>query len=84
LTFTSENNNFPLNDWGAGAYFHFPIEEKNTGGHNTEISKCECAMKALLMLENGWYAECESFTGDGEVFGEIVFNTLPIEDRSSS
>jgi carbamoyl-phosphate synthase small subunit len=32
-------------------------------------------MKALLMLENGWYAECESFTGDGEVFGEIVFNT---------
>jgi carbamoyl-phosphate synthase small subunit len=32
-------------------------------------------MKALLMLEDGWYTECESFTGNGEVFGELVFNT---------
>jgi len=27
------------------------------------------------MLEDGWFCECESFTGSGEVFGEIVFNT---------
>ena len=32
-------------------------------------------MNALLMLEDGWSCECESFTGSGEVFGEIVFNT---------
>jgi len=32
-------------------------------------------MKALLMLEDGWYTECESFTGRGEAFGELVFNT---------
>lgn len=32
-------------------------------------------MKALLMLEDGWYQFCESFTGSGEVFGEIIFNT---------
>lgn len=33
------------------------------------------AMNALLMLEDGWSCECESFTGAGEVFGELVFNT---------
>jgi carbamoyl-phosphate synthase small subunit len=27
------------------------------------------------MLEDGWFCECESFTGAGEVFGELVFNT---------
>ncbi len=32
-------------------------------------------MKALLMLEDGFCAECESFTGEGEIFGELVFNT---------
>jgi carbamoyl-phosphate synthase small subunit len=32
-------------------------------------------MKALLMLEDGWSCTCESFTGPGEVFGELVFNT---------
>jgi carbamoyl-phosphate synthase small subunit len=32
-------------------------------------------MKALLMLEDGWCCECTSFTGDGEAFGELVFNT---------
>jgi len=32
-------------------------------------------MKALLMLEDGWYCECRSFTGEGEAFGELVFNT---------
>lgn len=32
-------------------------------------------MKALLMLEDGWHCPCESFTGEGEVFGELVFNT---------
>jgi len=32
-------------------------------------------MKALLLLEDGWYCDCESFTGPGETFGEIVFNT---------
>jgi len=32
-------------------------------------------MKALLMLEDGWSTECKSFTGSGEVFGELVFNT---------
>ena len=32
-------------------------------------------MRALLMLEDGWSCECESFTGEGEVFGELVFNT---------
>lgn len=32
-------------------------------------------MKALLMLEDGLACECESFTGEGEVFGELVFNT---------
>jgi len=32
-------------------------------------------MKALLMLEDGERCDCESFSGDGEVFGELVFNT---------
>ena len=32
-------------------------------------------MKALLMLEDGLCCECESFTGEGEAFGELVFNT---------
>ena len=32
-------------------------------------------MKALLMLEDGWCCECVSFTGEGEAFGELVFNT---------
>ena len=32
-------------------------------------------MKALLMLEDGWSCECKSFSGRGEVFGELVFNT---------
>lgn len=32
-------------------------------------------MRALLILEDGWTSRCESFTGEGEVFGEIVFNT---------
>jgi carbamoyl-phosphate synthase small subunit len=32
-------------------------------------------MKALLILEDGWYMECRSFTGEGEAFGELVFNT---------
>ena len=32
-------------------------------------------MKALIMLEDGWHQFCESFTGVGEVFGEIIFNT---------
>jgi carbamoyl-phosphate synthase small subunit len=32
-------------------------------------------MKARLTLEDGWSCLCESFTGAGEVFGELVFNT---------
>ncbi len=32
-------------------------------------------MKALLMLEDGLCCECESFSGEGEVYGELVFNT---------
>jgi len=32
-------------------------------------------MKALVMLEDGTYFWGKSFTGRGEVFGEIVFNT---------
>jgi carbamoyl-phosphate synthase small subunit len=32
-------------------------------------------MKALLMIEDGFRCECSSFTGEGEVFGELVFNT---------
>jgi carbamoyl-phosphate synthase small subunit len=32
-------------------------------------------MRALLLLEDGWSAECESFSGEGESFGELVFNT---------
>ena len=32
-------------------------------------------MKALLMLEDGTACEGLSFTGPGEVFGELVFNT---------
>jgi carbamoyl-phosphate synthase small subunit len=32
-------------------------------------------MKALLMTEDGFQCECSSFTGEGEVFGELVFNT---------
>ncbi len=32
-------------------------------------------MKALIALEDGRIFEGRSFTGDGEVFGEIVFNT---------
>jgi len=31
--------------------------------------------KAILMLEDGRSCECRSFTGDGETFGELVFNT---------
>lgn len=31
--------------------------------------------KAIVALEDGRYFEGESFTGDGEAFGEIVFNT---------
>jgi len=32
-------------------------------------------MKALIALEDGRIFEGRSFTGEGEVFGEIVFNT---------
>ncbi len=32
-------------------------------------------MKALLVLEDGRTFPCQSFTGEGEVFGEVVFNT---------
>jgi carbamoyl-phosphate synthase small subunit len=32
-------------------------------------------MKALLALEDGRVFDCRSFTGDGEAFGEVVFNT---------
>src|SRR5210317_2294156 len=32
-------------------------------------------MKALVALEDGTIFEGDSFTGAGEVFGEIVFNT---------
>jgi len=32
-------------------------------------------MKALVMLEDGWQCECSSFTGEGESYGELVFNT---------
>ncbi|MBC2717256.1 MAG: glutamine-hydrolyzing carbamoyl-phosphate synthase small subunit [Desulfobacteraceae bacterium] len=32
-------------------------------------------MKALLALEDGRTFECRSFTGSGETFGEVVFNT---------
>ena len=32
-------------------------------------------MKALLALEDGRTFECRSFTGPGETFGEVVFNT---------
>ena len=32
-------------------------------------------MKALLVLEDGRIFPCQSFTGEGEVFGEVVFNT---------
>jgi carbamoyl-phosphate synthase small subunit len=32
-------------------------------------------MKALLALEDGRTFECRSFTGRGEAFGEVVFNT---------
>lgn len=32
-------------------------------------------MKALLALEDGRTFPCRSFTGNGEAFGEIVFNT---------
>ncbi|MCD6586648.1 MAG: glutamine-hydrolyzing carbamoyl-phosphate synthase small subunit [Desulfobacteraceae bacterium] len=32
-------------------------------------------MKALLALEDGRTFECRSFTGPGESFGEVVFNT---------
>jgi len=32
-------------------------------------------MKALLALEDGRIFKCESFTGPGETFGEVVFNT---------
>jgi len=32
-------------------------------------------MKALLALEDGRTFECRSFTGSGESFGEVVFNT---------
>ncbi len=32
-------------------------------------------MKALMALEDGRTFECQSFTGHGEAFGEVVFNT---------
>jgi carbamoyl-phosphate synthase small subunit len=32
-------------------------------------------MKALLLLEDGYSCEGRSFTGPGEAFGELVFNT---------
>ena len=32
-------------------------------------------MKALLALEDGRTFNCRSFTGPGEVGGEVVFNT---------
>ena len=32
-------------------------------------------MKALLALEDGRTFECRSFTGSGEAWGEVVFNT---------
>lgn len=32
-------------------------------------------MKALLALEDGRTFECQSFTGPGEAWGEVVFNT---------
>jgi carbamoyl-phosphate synthase small subunit len=32
-------------------------------------------MKALLALEDGRIFECQSFTGHGETWGEVVFNT---------
>ena len=32
-------------------------------------------MNALLMLEDGLSCECCSFSGEGEAFGELVFNT---------
>jgi len=32
-------------------------------------------MKALLALEDGRSFECQSFTGPGETWGEVVFNT---------
>ncbi len=32
-------------------------------------------MKALLVLEDGFSCRGRSFTGEGEVFGELVFNT---------
>lgn len=32
-------------------------------------------MKALLALEDGRTFECQSFTGPGETWGEVVFNT---------
>lgn len=35
----------------------------------------EYQKKALLALEDGRTFACRSFTGDGEAFGEIVFNT---------
>lgn len=31
--------------------------------------------KAILALENGYYDHVECFSGDGTVFGEVVFNT---------
>ncbi|MBF0224184.1 MAG: glutamine-hydrolyzing carbamoyl-phosphate synthase small subunit [Desulfobacterales bacterium] len=32
-------------------------------------------MKAILALEDGRVFECQSFTGEGEAYGEVVFNT---------
>ena len=32
-------------------------------------------MDALLALEDGRIFECRSFTGPGEAWGEVVFNT---------
>lgn len=31
--------------------------------------------KALLALENGYYQYCEAFSGEGDLFAEVVFNT---------
>ncbi len=39
------------------------------------VTMKEYSKKALLALEDGRTFTCKSFTGEGEAFGEIVFNT---------
>jgi hypothetical protein len=39
------------------------------------------SMKALVALEDGTIFEGESFTGAGEAFGEIVFNTRQLRHQ---